>query len=231
MCVTASPHRSLRHLFNVSFYSSLNCFIFHWSLSDIKSPQISKTLISILAYLTMIESGSSWFFHWFSVPLIIVSNSWWSFAGHQVQMVSLSHAYSITIFSSQIRFKYIFSLYFIFNLGSAETEKSTWWQIIIFLLVNAKSSRWDFFISLSQSPRKFFWSCLRGNKSALCIYYLVEYYYFAKFSVNPLSHPIMLLISSFSIRLMTRLIWLIISSLSAHNQYACYSTNLSNLLW
>ena len=66
---------------------------FHWSLSDSKPPQISITLLNILAEW-------SWFFLWFPIVPVIFPSSWGPFQAHQLQLVSRSPSCSTALFSS-----------------------------------------------------------------------------------------------------------------------------------
>ena len=112
--------------------------VFHWSLSDSKSPQFSWTLLSILAdfnntvvYMVSILplfSNSSHFFPSF----------WRLFQVYQLQLVASLLLCSNNIFSCQARSKhlYIFLFSFLFTLKSVRTAKSIWWQGLFPLLIN-----------------------------------------------------------------------------------------------
>ena len=79
----------------------------HWSPSNSKSPQISRTLLSILTYL---NSAVVWMVY--ARPSI--SNSsilWWLFQVHQLQLVSPSC--SIDFYSPLARSKYCFFFRFL----------------------------------------------------------------------------------------------------------------------
>ena len=106
--------------------------VFHWSLSDSKSPQISRTRLRILAVLRNVvvwivstrppTSKSS---RPFNNPLVIVPNApIFTFMFH-------------SFFNSLARSRYLsfFSLSFRFILWSAGTAKSTILQILLFLLL------------------------------------------------------------------------------------------------
>ena len=107
--------------------------VYHLSLSDSKSPLVSRTLLSILADLnntviwmvtTQTPNSNS------SSPLPTL---WGSFQVHQLQLVSQLPSYSLVflLFSSKV---YLFSLSFNFTPWSAWTVKFTVRQVLFFLL-------------------------------------------------------------------------------------------------
>ena len=64
-------------------FSHQRCLmVFHWSLSDNKSPQVSRTLLSILADL---KNAVVWMVP--TSPPILVSILWWLYQEHQLQLV------------------------------------------------------------------------------------------------------------------------------------------------
>ena len=97
--------------------------------------QVSRTLLSILAYLINVVV---WIV---SCPLIPESSSrlWGWFRAHQLQLVSPSLSCSIVVvfFNSLTRSKYLslFSFSFNFTLWSAGTVKSTIWQVFFYWLL------------------------------------------------------------------------------------------------
>ena len=108
--------------------------VFQWSLSDSKSPQVSRTLLSILAVLnnavvwmvsTCLPTSKS--SSPFSNPLVTVPN-----APITIGMIFTCMFHSF--FSSLARSRYLsfFSLSFCFILWSAGTAKSTILQVLIF---------------------------------------------------------------------------------------------------
>ena len=107
--------------------------VFHWSLSDSKSPQVSRTLLSVLAILNNVfwmvstrpltsKSSSP-----FSNPLVTVPNAPITIG---IIVTFMFHSF----FNSLARSKYlsIFSHSFSFILWSAGTAKSTILQILFF---------------------------------------------------------------------------------------------------
>ena len=115
--------------------------IFHWSLSDSKSPQVSRTLLSILAVLNnavvwMVSTRppTSKSFSPFSNPLVIVPN-----APITISIIVTCMFYSF--FNSLARSRYLsfFSHSVSFILWSAGTAKSIILQVLFFLLIIIKS--------------------------------------------------------------------------------------------
>ena len=105
--------------------------VFHWSLSDSKSPQVSRTLLSILAYLS---NAVLWML---SAPFI--SNSSSPFINLLVTIPRAPIIIGITVtfiihifFRYLVRLKYLFffSLYYNFTLYSAVSAKSTIMQVL-----------------------------------------------------------------------------------------------------
>ena len=111
--------------------------VFHWSLSDSKSPQVSRTLLSILAVLNNVVV---WMFSTrlptskssspFSNPLVTVPNAPVTIG---INVTFTFHSF----FNSQARSRYLsfFSHSFSFILWSAGTAKSTILQVLFFLLI------------------------------------------------------------------------------------------------
>ena len=104
--------------------------VFLWSLSDIKSSQVSRTLLSILAD---VNNSVVWMVSF--PPLISSSLS-----------ISLLLLWSTAFYNSLERFEYfsILSISFIFTLCSVETSKSTRRQVLFlfpffFLLISSRS--------------------------------------------------------------------------------------------
>ena len=114
--------------------------VFHWRLSDSKSPQVSRILLSILTVLNnalvwMVStwpttSKSSWPFNY---PLVTVLNP-------PITIVIIVTFLFHSFFNSIARSRYL-SLFlhsFSFILWSAGTAKSTILQIFFFLLFKKK---------------------------------------------------------------------------------------------
>ena len=108
--------------------------VFYWSLSDSKSPQVSRTLLSILAVLNNavvwmvstrppISKSSSPF----SNPLVTVPNA-------PITIVIIVTFMFHSFFNSLARSRYLsfFSHSFSFILWSAGTAKSTILQVLFF---------------------------------------------------------------------------------------------------
>ena len=147
--------------------------VFHWSLSDSKSLQVSGTLLSILAVLNNAvvwrvstrpptsKSSSP-----FSNPLVTVPNAPITIG---IIVTCMFHSF----FSSLARSRYLsfFSHSFSFILWSAGTEKATILQVLFFfLLIIFKSGllagiRWTVCI-------------LKSHRSYYYYYYCYYYYYY-----------------------------------------------------
>ena len=146
--------------------------VFHWNLRDNKSPQISWTLLSILADLnndvmlivsscSLISKSSSPFTN----PLVTVPRAPITIG---INVTFMFHSF----FQFQARSEYLcfFSLSFSFNLWEAAPAKSTILQVIFFCwLLSLSEIRWS--VSFSKSQRSlcitFHW-----RDSWLCVYYL-----------------------------------------------------------
>ena len=152
--------------------------VFHWSLSDSKSPQVSRTLLSILVVLNndvvwMVStrpptSSSS---SPFSNPLVTIPNAPITIG---VIVTCMFHSF----FNSLAKSRYLsfFSHSFSFILWSARTAKSTILQVLFFffLLIIIRSGllagiRWS--VCLLKSHRSLCESFSRTG-AGLCIYHL-----------------------------------------------------------
>ena len=105
--------------------------VFHWSLSDRKSPQVSWTFI-ILANLNAVVWMVSTCLWFLGLPVLLPS-LWRFFRVHQLQLVSLSLSYSIVFLVLWQGLSTYLS--FIFTQWSAETAKFTIRQDLSFLLL------------------------------------------------------------------------------------------------
>ena len=112
--------------------------VFHWSLSDSKSPRVSRTLLSILAVLNnavvwMVSTRppTSKSSSPFSNPLVTVPNAPIT---KGIIVTCIFHSF---FFNSLARSRYLslFSNSFSFILWSAGTAKSTILQVLYFLLI------------------------------------------------------------------------------------------------
>ena len=150
--------------------------VFHWSLSDNKSPQVSSILLSILAVLnnvvvwkvstrpTTSKSSSP-----FSNPLVTVPNA-------PITIGIIVTCMFRSFFNSLARSRYLsfFSHSFSFILWSAGTAKSTILQVLFFLLIIIRSGllaeiRWS--VCMLKSHRSL---CVLFSRTdaGLCIYHL-----------------------------------------------------------
>ena len=116
--------------------------VFHWSLSDRKSPQVSRTLFSILADL---NNAAVWMVS--TRPLISKSSS--PCINPLVTLPSAPITIGITvtftfhsITSSLARSWYLFSLFFSFTLWSAGVAKFSFFMLTIIRLYRLAEIRW-----------------------------------------------------------------------------------------
>ena len=153
--------------------------VFHRSLSDSKSPQVSRTRLRILAVLSnaviwivstrLPTSKSS---RPFNNPLVILPNAPITFG---TIVTFMFHSF----FNSLARSRYLsfFSLSFRFILWSAGTAKSTILQILFFLLLLFIIMRSDLLAGIRWSVciLKSHWSLCESfsrTDAGLCIYHL-----------------------------------------------------------
>ena len=115
--------------------------MFHWSLSDSKSPQITRTLLSILAVLNNVvvwvvstrpqtSKSSSPFIN----PLVTVPN-----APITITIIVTFMFHSFFNYLPRLRYLSFFSHFFSFILWSARTAKSTILQIFVFFFLIIRS--------------------------------------------------------------------------------------------
>ena len=115
----------------------------YWSLSDNKSPQVSRTLLSILADLNntvvwMVSTRPviSKSFSPCTNPLVTVPR-----AQITIGIIFTFIFQSFSNFLARSRYLSLFSHSFNFTLWSAGTAKSTALQVIFFLLIIIRSDR------------------------------------------------------------------------------------------
>ena len=151
--------------------------VFHWRLSDSKSPQVSRTLLSILAvfnnavvWMVSTRQPTSKSSRPFNNRLVTVPKAPITIG---IIFTFMFHRF----FNSLARSRYLslFSHSFSFILWSAGTAKSTILQIFFFfffLLIIIRSgllaeTRWS--VCISKSPRSL---CVSFSRTGAGIYYL-----------------------------------------------------------
>ena len=158
--------------------------VFHWRLRDSKSPQVSRTLLSILAvfdntvvWMVSTRPPTSKCSRPFNNPLFTMPK-----APITIGIIVTFTFHSF--FNSLARSRYLsfFSYSFSFILGSAGTAKSTILQIFFFLfffflLIIIRSGlraeiRWS--VCISKSHRSL-WVPFSRRGSGLCIYHLLAW--------------------------------------------------------
>ena len=199
--------------------------VFHWSLSDSKSPQVSTTLLRILAVLSKAavwivstRPPTSKFSRPFNNPLVIVPKA-------PITIGTIVTFMFLSIFNSLGRSRYLsfFSLSFRFILWSAGTAKSTILQILFFLLIIMRSSllagiRWS--VYMLKSHRSLCVSFSRTG-AGLSIYHLLvwsnwNFLHISQWITLP-TQPCLALYSFCANLLHSLIMWLIVSSLSLHS--------------
>ena len=122
--------------------------VFHWSLSDNKSPGLFSVFCPILTVLSFGWSSLVFLFPILPVSLPVL---WWLYQADQLQLVSPSLSCSIVFFSFLARSRHFYFFpSFNFTLWSAWMAKSTIRQVLCFLLTIAWSGllaeiRWSVF--------------------------------------------------------------------------------------
>ena len=215
--------------------------VFHWSLSDSSSPQVSSTLLSILGVLSnaviwivstrLPTSKSS---RPFNNPLVIVPK-----APIKIGTIVIFMFYSF--FNSLARSRYLsfFSYSFSFILWSAGTAKSTILHILFFLLIIIRSGllakiRWSVFMSKSNRSLCVLFS---RTGAGLRMYHLfvwskLDFLHISQWITLPSQSCLVLY--SFCANLVHSLImWLMVSSLSPHSLHLLFCCVLSilALIW
>ena len=168
--------------------------VFHWSLRDSKSPQVSRTLLSILAVLNnavvwMVSTRppTSKSSSPFSNPLVTVPNAPITIG---IIITYMFHSF----FNSLARSRYLsfFSHSFSFILWPPGTAKSTILQVLFFFLIIIKSGLLTGIrrsVCMLKSHRSL---CVAFSRTGagLCIYhyyYYFYYYYYYSFRVFHIS--------------------------------------------
>ena len=158
---------------------------FHWSLSDSKSPQVSRTLLSILAVLNnavvwMVSTRppTSKSSSPFSNPLVTVPNAPITIG---IIFTCMFHSF----FSSLARSRYLsfFSLSFSLILWSSGSAKSTILQVLFLCWLLLGLVFWPR-LRLS-SIGLVFWPRLGLTYIGVCVCYYYYYYYYNYYHFKP----------------------------------------------
>ena len=201
--------------------------VFHWSLSDSKSPQVSRTLLSIQAVLS---NAAIWIVSTrpptskssrpFNNPLVIVPNATNTIG---TIVTFMFHRF----FNSLARSRYLsfFSYSFSFILWSAGTAKSTILQNIFFLLIIIRSGhlagiRWSVWTGAGSCIYHLFvWSNLHFLHISQWIIFLTQSCLALYSLCANLLHPLIM--------------WLIVLSLSPYSLHLlfCWVLSILALIW
>ena len=229
------------HYLHWSFLHQRQLMVFHWGLSDSKSPQVSRTLLSILAILNNVVV-------WMVFTLPPTSNSSSPFNNPLLTVPKAPITIGIIVtfmchgfFNSLARSRYLsfFSLSFSFILWSAGTAKSTILQILFFFfffLIIIRSGllakiRWS--VCMSKSHRSLCVSFSRTG-AGLCIYHLLvgsnlNFLHISQWITLP-TQSCQVLYSFCANLLHSLIMWLLVSSLSPHNRHLLFYCVLSILV-
>ena len=207
--------------------------VLHCSLSDSKSPQVSRTRLGILAVLSnavfwivSTRPPTSKSSRPFNNPLVIVPNA-------PITIGTIVTFMFHSFFNSLARSRYLsfFPLSFRFILWPTGTAKSTILQIFLFFIIIMWSGRlagikWP--VCMLKSHRNLCESFSRTG-AGLCIYHLFVWLNWNFLHISQwitLPTQSCLALYSFCANLLHSLIlWLIVSSLSPHSQhllFCCY---------
>ena len=196
--------------------------VFHWSLSDSKSSQVSTTLLSLLDDLNNAVV-------WMVSPRPPISKSSSPFTNLLATVTDALIAIGITItFMFHNFFLVLLKGSFSFILWSARIAKSTIRQVPFLLLTITRSGRlaeirWS--VCISKSQRSLCVSFPRAD-SGLCIYHLfvwsnINFLHNSQWITLPTQSC--LVVYSFCVNLRHSLIlWLIVLSLSPHYYWYYY---------
>ena len=153
---------------------------FHWSLSDSKSPQVSRTLLNILAVLNNVVVGWSPLVLLFPSPPVPLIIFWWLYQKHQSRLVWLSSSCSMVFFQFPILIFTFFQFYFVVSQDSkvhnfaSSLSLSLFFFSFFFLLIIIRSGllveiRWSVCM-----PKSLGSLCVSFSRTdaVLCIYHL-----------------------------------------------------------
>ena len=220
--------------------------VFHWSLSDSKSPQVSRTLLSILAVLNnavvwMVSTRppTSKSSSPFSNPLVTVLNAtnynWYNCHLHVPQFFQFSSKVEVLI----LHFTF-FQFYSVVSRDSkVDYFASSLFCLLLLLLIIIKSGllagiRWS--VCMLKSHKSlcvaFSWTGAR-----LCIYHLLiwsnsNFLHISQWITLP-TQPCLALYSLCANLLHSLIISLIVSSLSPHSLHLqfCWVLSILALIW
>ena len=212
--------------------------VFHWRLSDSKSPQVSWTLLSILAvfdyadvWMVSTRSPTSKSSRPFNNPLVTEPK-----APIKIGIIVTFMFHSFFNSLARSRYLSLFSHSFSFILWSTRTAKSTILKIFFFflLLIIIRSGlraeiRWS--VCISKSHRSL-WVSFSRTGSGLCIYHLLacsilDFLHISHWITLPIQSCLVLY--SCANLLHSLIMWLMVSSLSPHSLQLLFCCVLSIL--
>ena len=217
--------------------------VFHWILNDSKSPQVSRTLLSILAvfnnavvWMVSTRPPTSKSSRPFNNPLVTVPN-----APITIGIIVTFMFYSFFLFYSKV--KVLISLFTFFQFYSVVSRHSKVVNfadfLLFFLLIFIRSGllvkiRWS--VYMSKSHRSLCVSFSRTG-AGLCIYHLLawsnlNFLHISQWFTLP-TQSCLALYSFYANLLHPLIMWLMVSSLSSHSLHLLFCCVLSilALIW
>ena len=220
---------------------------FHWSLCDIKSPEVSRTLLSILnnavVWMVSTQPPTSKSSSPFNNPLVTVPK-----ASIRIGIIVTSLFHSFFQFPRKVEVLILHFTFFQFNMRSARTAKSTILQVVFFLLIiffvnyyfflirsgHLAEIRWS--VCTSKSHRSLHVSFSRTG-GGLCVYPLfvlsnLNFLHIPQ-SITLPTHSCLVLYSYCTNLLHLLIMLLMVSTLSPHNLYLLfyYVFYILGLIW
>ena len=211
----------------------------YWSLSDSRSPQVSRTRLRILAVLSnavvwivSTRPPTSKSSRPFNNPLVIVPKA-------PITIGTIVTFMFHSFFNSLARSRYLsfFSLYFSFILWSVRKAKSTILQILFFLLIIMRSGlpagvRWS--VCIIKCHRSLCESFSRTG-AGLCIYHLFvwsnwNFLHISQWTTLP-TQWCLALYSLCANLLHSLIIWLVVSSPPSLHLLFCCVLSIFALIW
>ena len=212
--------------------------VFHWRLSDSKSPQVSRTLLSILAVLNnavvwMVSARlpTSMSPSPFSNPLVTVPN-----APITIGIIVTCMFNSFFQFSSKVEVLFTFFQFYSVVIREA---KSIILHVLSFLLIIIKAGLLAgirLSVCMLKSHRSL---CVAFSRTGagLCIYHLLVWSNFSFWHISQwITLPTQSCLALYSLcanLLYSLIIWLMVSSLSPHSLHLlfCWVLSILALIW
>ena len=216
--------------------------VFHWSLSDSKSPQVSRTLLSILAVLNnavirMVSTRppTSKSSSTFSNPLVTVPNAPITIG---IIVTCMFHSFFRLPCKVEVLIP-LFTFFQFYSVVSRDSKVDYFASSFFFWLIIIKSGllpgiRWS--VCMLKSQRSLCVSFSRTG-AGLCIYHLLvwsnlSFLHISQWITLP-THSCLVLYSLCANLPHSLIIWLVVSSLSPHSLHLlfCWVLSILALIW